>query len=115
MAQYDPDSSGSLSLSASISSFKEESTARDARHTRWLNVKPMVAIPPRKEASTATDASKTRWLNVKSLVAMPPRKEESTARDAVRCFEDSLAEHYMRDHGCCLTPVLQGRRVFLEM
>ena len=23
--------------------------------------------------------------------------------------------HYMRDHGCCLTPILQGRRGFLEM
>ena len=23
--------------------------------------------------------------------------------------------HYMRDHRCCLTPILQGRRFFLEM
>ena len=26
-----------------------------------------------------------------------------------------LATHYMRDHGCCLTPILQGRMFFLEM
>ena len=23
--------------------------------------------------------------------------------------------HYMRDHACCLTPILQGRRVFLKV
>ena len=35
----------------------EESEAIDARHTRWLNVRPMVATPLRKEESTATDVS----------------------------------------------------------
>ena len=29
--------------------------------------------------------------------------------------DQKTAYHYMRDHASCLTPILQGRRVFLEM
>ena len=47
-----------------------------------------VVLPTRKEESTATDASHTRWLNVKSLVAMPPRG----GIHGHRCFAHSLAE-----------------------
>ena len=31
------------------------------------------------------------------------------------CNESSTLHHNMRDHAWCLTPILQGRRVFLEM
>ena len=36
----------------------------------------MVATPLRKEESTATDASYIRWLNVEPMIAMPPRPKE---------------------------------------
>ena len=88
---------------------KEESTAIDARHTRWQNVKPMVAIPPRKEKSTATDAVHTRSTNLLLCLSTTQSRASSSLHLCQRvCFATNYCKsepgYYYATHSSNTTP-----------
>jgi hypothetical protein len=56
------------------------------------------------------DTAKTSADRLSNNCELQPRGRRAKAKQT---FDSSV--HYMRDHGCCLTPILQGRRVSLKV